>query len=173
MLQQCSHPNVVRYLGSYQGEEYLWVWRVITSLDFKTKSCSWLICSNVYVSISVSSLSLCLHPILEFFSLFSLWGKYFFLADSNGVLWGWKCCWLNECHRWGFRGVSNSFYLSRGIEGMLDIKHCFTVCLYDTFDTRSCTWRLVLLSKNSVLLHSILIWRVHESYLRWFIESPT
>lgn len=26
MLQQCSHPNVVRYLGSYQGEEYLWVW---------------------------------------------------------------------------------------------------------------------------------------------------
>lgn len=24
MLQQCSHPNVVRYLGSYQGEEYLW-----------------------------------------------------------------------------------------------------------------------------------------------------
>ena len=25
MLQQCSHPNVVRYLGSYQGEEYLWV----------------------------------------------------------------------------------------------------------------------------------------------------
>ncbi|XP_065860591.1 serine/threonine-protein kinase 1 [Euphorbia lathyris] len=25
MLQQCSHPNVVRYLGSYQGEEYLWI----------------------------------------------------------------------------------------------------------------------------------------------------
>jgi hypothetical protein len=25
MLQQCNHPNVVRYLGSYQGEEYLWV----------------------------------------------------------------------------------------------------------------------------------------------------
>ncbi|GFQ05293.1 serine/threonine-protein kinase dst1 [Phtheirospermum japonicum] len=25
MLQQCSHPNVVRYLGSYQGEEFLWV----------------------------------------------------------------------------------------------------------------------------------------------------
>jgi hypothetical protein len=25
VLQQCSHPNVVRYLGSYQGEEYLWV----------------------------------------------------------------------------------------------------------------------------------------------------
>lgn len=25
MLQQCSHPNVVRYFGSYQGEEYLWV----------------------------------------------------------------------------------------------------------------------------------------------------
>ncbi|GJM96658.1 hypothetical protein PR202_ga13520 [Eleusine coracana subsp. coracana] len=24
MLQQCSHPNVVRYFGSYQGEEYLW-----------------------------------------------------------------------------------------------------------------------------------------------------
>ncbi|XP_073022170.1 serine/threonine-protein kinase 1 isoform X2 [Primulina eburnea] len=25
MLQQCSDPNVVRYLGSYQGEEYLWI----------------------------------------------------------------------------------------------------------------------------------------------------
>ncbi|CAK7326221.1 unnamed protein product [Dovyalis caffra] len=25
MLQQCSHANVVRYLGSYQGEEYLWI----------------------------------------------------------------------------------------------------------------------------------------------------
>lgn len=25
MLQQCSHPNVVRYLGSYQAEEYLWI----------------------------------------------------------------------------------------------------------------------------------------------------
>lgn len=25
MLQQCCHPNVVRYLGSYQGDEYLWI----------------------------------------------------------------------------------------------------------------------------------------------------
>uniref|UniRef100_A0A1D1Y7W8 non-specific serine/threonine protein kinase n=1 Tax=Anthurium amnicola TaxID=1678845 RepID=A0A1D1Y7W8_9ARAE len=25
MLQQCSHLNVVRYFGSYQGEEYLWI----------------------------------------------------------------------------------------------------------------------------------------------------
>ncbi|KAJ4800923.1 Serine/threonine-protein kinase dst1 [Rhynchospora pubera] len=25
MLQQCSHPNVVRYFGSYQGEDYLWI----------------------------------------------------------------------------------------------------------------------------------------------------
>jgi serine/threonine protein kinase len=25
MLQQCNHPNVVRYFGSYQSEEYLWV----------------------------------------------------------------------------------------------------------------------------------------------------
>ncbi|XP_057448094.1 serine/threonine-protein kinase 1 isoform X2 [Lotus japonicus] len=25
MLQQCNHPNVVRYLGSYHGEEYLWI----------------------------------------------------------------------------------------------------------------------------------------------------
>ncbi|WOL07776.1 hypothetical protein Cni_G16524 [Canna indica] len=25
MLQQCSHPNVVRYFGSFQGEEYLWI----------------------------------------------------------------------------------------------------------------------------------------------------
>lgn len=29
MLQQCSHPNVVRYFGSYQGEEYLWVCQMI------------------------------------------------------------------------------------------------------------------------------------------------
>ncbi|KAL2636206.1 hypothetical protein R1flu_007685 [Riccia fluitans] len=25
MLQQCNHPNVVRYFGSYQGEDYLWI----------------------------------------------------------------------------------------------------------------------------------------------------
>ena len=25
MLQQCNHPNVVRYMGSYKGEDYLWV----------------------------------------------------------------------------------------------------------------------------------------------------
>ena len=25
MLQQCNHPNVVRYLGSFQGDDYLWV----------------------------------------------------------------------------------------------------------------------------------------------------
>ncbi|PIN16757.1 Mitogen-activated protein kinase kinase kinase kinase (MAP4K), germinal center kinase family [Handroanthus impetiginosus] len=25
MLQRCSHSNVVRYLGSYQGEEFLWL----------------------------------------------------------------------------------------------------------------------------------------------------
>ncbi|KAI5073302.1 hypothetical protein GOP47_0011315 [Adiantum capillus-veneris] len=25
MLQHCNHPNVVRYLGSYQAEEYLWI----------------------------------------------------------------------------------------------------------------------------------------------------
>lgn len=25
MLQQCNHPNVVRYLGSFQGEDYLWI----------------------------------------------------------------------------------------------------------------------------------------------------
>ncbi|XP_078179839.1 protein kinase superfamily protein isoform X2 [Carex rostrata] len=25
MLQQCSHPNVVCYFGSYQGEDYLWI----------------------------------------------------------------------------------------------------------------------------------------------------
>lgn len=25
MLQQCNHPNVVRYFGSYQSEEYLWI----------------------------------------------------------------------------------------------------------------------------------------------------
>ncbi|KAK7842295.1 asparagine--trna ligase [Quercus suber] len=25
MLQQCSHPNVVHYLGSYQGEDCLWI----------------------------------------------------------------------------------------------------------------------------------------------------
>lgn len=31
MLQQCNHPNVVRYLGSYQGEDYLWVsiWAIV------------------------------------------------------------------------------------------------------------------------------------------------
>ncbi|KAL5987888.1 hypothetical protein ACLOJK_035644 [Asimina triloba] len=25
MLQQCCHPNVVRYFGSYQADEYLWI----------------------------------------------------------------------------------------------------------------------------------------------------
>ncbi|CAH9110635.1 unnamed protein product [Cuscuta epithymum] len=25
MLQQCSHPNVIRYFASYQGDEYLWI----------------------------------------------------------------------------------------------------------------------------------------------------
>nr|VDD63910.1 unnamed protein product [Brassica oleracea] len=25
MLQQCNHPNVVRYLGSFQGDDYLWI----------------------------------------------------------------------------------------------------------------------------------------------------
>lgn len=33
MLQECSHPNVVRYLGSYQAEEYLWVWDTLIDLD--------------------------------------------------------------------------------------------------------------------------------------------
>lgn len=32
MLQQCNHPNVVRYLGSHQGEDYLWVRK--PDLDF-------------------------------------------------------------------------------------------------------------------------------------------
>eukprot|EP00898_Chlorokybus_atmophyticus_P007116 jgi/Chlat1/7405/Chrsp6S00594 len=25
MLQQCNHPNIVRYLGSYRGPDYLWI----------------------------------------------------------------------------------------------------------------------------------------------------
>nr|GMD81676.1 Protein kinase superfamily protein [Ipomoea batatas] len=25
MLQQCNHPNVIRYFESYQGDEYLWI----------------------------------------------------------------------------------------------------------------------------------------------------
>lgn len=36
MLQQCSHPNVVRYFGSYQGEDYLWV-RIILPLLWNSK----------------------------------------------------------------------------------------------------------------------------------------
>nr|GFA14732.1 serine/threonine-protein kinase dst1 [Tanacetum cinerariifolium] len=36
MLQQCSHPNVVRYLGSYQGEEYLWVGALFTFTSILT-----------------------------------------------------------------------------------------------------------------------------------------
>ena len=51
MLQQCSHPNVVRYLGSYQGEEYLWVgfiyfiFKIIKQL------------SGVFISVSLSIMS--------------------------------------------------------------------------------------------------------------------
>lgn len=25
MLQQCSHPNVVRYISSFFGDDYLWI----------------------------------------------------------------------------------------------------------------------------------------------------
>ncbi|XP_038982052.1 serine/threonine-protein kinase 25-like [Phoenix dactylifera] len=32
MLQQCSHPNAVRYFGSYQREEYLWGFSYLHSI---------------------------------------------------------------------------------------------------------------------------------------------
>lgn len=46
MLQQCSHPNVVRYLGSYQGEEYLWV--VLVIFNFVKEFQATLSCIDVY-----------------------------------------------------------------------------------------------------------------------------
>jgi len=40
------------------------------------------------------------------------------LTDSDGVLWRWKCCWSYECYWGGVRGVSDSIYMSGGVEGM-------------------------------------------------------
>lgn len=74
MLQQCSHPNVVRYLGSYQGEEYLWVRR---------QEWFWLLVHRKEIFIGY----------FVFWVLKSLGYLYFHvLADSDGILWRWKCC---------------------------------------------------------------------------------
>lgn len=55
MLQQCSHPNVVRYLGSYQGEEYLWVCE-------KT-----IVFTELFESFSLSIFYFCLKELLNVF----------------------------------------------------------------------------------------------------------
>jgi len=73
MLQQCNHPNVVRYLGSYQGEEYLWV-----RIHFITLACYSY--STAFVKIFVY---------LEYSCDFGLMVTFFF-----GLLWGYGGDWL-------------------------------------------------------------------------------
>lgn len=74
MLQQCSHPNVVRYLGSYQGEEYLWV-----------RTQDWFVVLSIGKELPLSK---CF--VLRGFKVSDL--SFHTLADSDGVLRRWKCC---------------------------------------------------------------------------------
>ena len=93
MLQQCSNPNVVRYLGSYQGEEYLWV----GAMDFIAYLNPICERSNAFGSVILLFYFLtCLELMIILCS--DCYENLYLLTDSNGVLWRWKCCRLDEHH---------------------------------------------------------------------------
>ena len=77
MLQQCNHPNVVRYLGSYQGEDYLWVsiWG-----------------HSLVILLDRAALTVLVSVCFRFENTVSLVTNFCLLADSDGVLWRWKRC---------------------------------------------------------------------------------